>query len=316
MLVKAKNHNNNSMQNPSTEDMKNKPTYFTTTDKTEISIMKQNYVASVGAEDAERLSLQHEIFSKGTSNFLRRLNVCKGMNVLVVGCGGGDETIMIAKIVGETGRVTGIDINAEQIKVAQGRLDREKINNVSLINMPLEHLNTNKKEYDLVFCRMVLVHIKNPQNAIRIMYNSVKKGGTLACEEPDINSCFTIPKSKAFDMHIKLLSDFLIMNGCDPDLGSNLYNIMLKLHATNIDINISQPVITSSRLKRAVLLSAQSCKPQYQDSGLARNDDLEKMLKDIEKEVVNNSELVVVQVRMIQISVEKPDGVKMLNAKL
>jgi 2-polyprenyl-3-methyl-5-hydroxy-6-metoxy-1,4-benzoquinol methylase len=83
---------------------------------------RSHYVASVGNDDKERLSIQHDSFSKGTEEFLKEIDIREGMNILVVGCGGGDETVTIAKKVGASGRVTAIDISPEQIKIAQEKI--------------------------------------------------------------------------------------------------------------------------------------------------------------------------------------------------
>jgi len=67
------------------------------------------YIAKTGSEARERLSLQHRVFSPGTQTLLEMANFQPNMRVLVVGCGCGDETIMIAKQLNETGKIIAID---------------------------------------------------------------------------------------------------------------------------------------------------------------------------------------------------------------
>jgi len=56
-----------------------------------------------------------------TEDVLRRFGIERGMRILDLGCGAGDASLRIAKLVGPTGLVVGIDESAELIDVAQRR---------------------------------------------------------------------------------------------------------------------------------------------------------------------------------------------------
>jgi ubiquinone/menaquinone biosynthesis C-methylase UbiE len=260
-----------------------------------------HYVASVGKDDKERLSIQHESFSKGTNEFLARLNIAEGMSVLVVGCGGGDETAMIAKRVGNTGKVTAIDISPEQIGIAQELITKEKLTNVTLSVLPAEKLPEINEKFDVSYCRMVLVHISDPKKVLQLMSDRTKDNGIIACEEPDISSCFSIPESPSFSKHIKLLCEFMKRRSCDPDLGSKLYKIFREIGFSNIHMNFFQPAITNKRLQLAAPLSANSCKEQYISLGLLTETEADEMIEQIKKELVEREDSLLGQCRMTQI---------------
>jgi SAM-dependent methyltransferase len=218
-----------------------------------------------------------------------------------VGCGGGDETVMIAKKVGVTGRVTAIDISAEQIGIARENIKNEKLTNVDFKVLAAEDLNELKEKFDLAYCRMVLVHVKNPKIVLQYMKNCVVNNGLVACEEPDISSCFSVPKSEAFEKHIHLLCEFIKKNDCDPDLGSKMYKIFHDIGFSQIDICFFQPAITDKRLRLAAPLSAKSCKPQYVALGLITESKADNLIHQITKEVVDPEHVLLGQCRMTQI---------------
>jgi cyclopropane fatty-acyl-phospholipid synthase-like methyltransferase len=56
-----------------------------------------------------------------TENVLYRSPIKRGSHVLDLGCGVGDASFLIAKLVGPTGLVVGVDESAEVIDVAQRR---------------------------------------------------------------------------------------------------------------------------------------------------------------------------------------------------
>jgi len=213
-----------------------------------------------------------------------------------------DETVLIANKVGSTGKVTAIDISPEQVQVAMERMAAEKLKNVRLMVLNVEDLENIKEQFDLVYCRMVLVHVVNPKNILEKMLARVKTKGKLACEEPDISTCFTIPSSKAFDKHINLLCEFLRKKGCDPDLGSKVYKIFNDIGCSNVKITFSQPAVTDENGKMAALLSAKNCGPQYISAGLATKEEVEIMISSIESEVVKTKAVMMGQCRMSQVS--------------
>ena len=59
---------------------------------------QSNYVVAVGQTDKERLAIQHQTFAAGSEKFLNSLPVISGTNVLIVGCGAGDELFIIGKM--------------------------------------------------------------------------------------------------------------------------------------------------------------------------------------------------------------------------
>lgn len=268
---------------------------------------KPHYVASVGNDDKERLAIQHECFAEGTADFVRRINITEGMHVLVVGCGGGDETVMIAKRVGKTGSVTAIDISNEQIEIAREKVKREKLTNITLRVLAAEDLGELVDKYDVVYCRMVLVHVSDPKIVLRLMYERVKVYGIVACEEPDISTCFSVPKSDAFIKHINLLCDFMKRSGRDPDFGSKAYQVFREIGFSDINLNFSQPAIIDKRLQLAAPMSAKSCKPQYIALGLVTELEANSIIAQIEKDIIESENTLLGQCRMMQIYGIKKD---------
>lgn len=56
-----------------------------------------------------------------TEEGLRQAGIKRGMHVLDLGCGTGDASLLIAKLVGPSGLVAGVDRSAEAIDLAQRR---------------------------------------------------------------------------------------------------------------------------------------------------------------------------------------------------
>lgn len=101
----------------------------------------------------------------------------KGMHVLDVGCGSGAITKGIAERVGETGKVIGLDINAELIAI--GKQKFEAITNLSFVNQSLFEFNPEQK-FDLIVSARTLQWLSNPMDALVTMKAMLKPGGILS----------------------------------------------------------------------------------------------------------------------------------------
>jgi ubiquinone/menaquinone biosynthesis C-methylase UbiE len=100
-----------------------------------------------------------------------------GLRVLDVGCGTGSISNDIAKRVGPTGHVTGID-NTEKF-IVSGIEKYKATSNLKLIHEDLFNYNTDES-FDLIVSARTLQWMSNPLDAIKKMKSLLKPGGVLS----------------------------------------------------------------------------------------------------------------------------------------
>lgn len=109
-----------------------------------------------------------------------------GMRVLDVGCGRGDISLLVASLVGSTGKVVGIDSDEAALEFARNRFVEQKQENVLFSKVDLNDYNPlNIGQFDAIVGRRVLMYLKDPTKTIACLANSLRPGGIIAFQEHD-----------------------------------------------------------------------------------------------------------------------------------
>src|SRR5215216_60258 len=135
-----------------------------------------HYVIRGGEEGRARLRVVSRVLWPTTFALLNLAGIKPGMACLDVGCGSGDVTLEMARLVGPTGRVIGIDMDTTKMQLAQQEADQEANINVKFYALDIAHLDY-EGEYDLVYARFLLTHLREPVHALQRMIKAAKPGG-------------------------------------------------------------------------------------------------------------------------------------------
>jgi ubiquinone/menaquinone biosynthesis C-methylase UbiE/DNA-binding transcriptional ArsR family regulator len=95
------------------------------------------------------------------------------------GCFEGLFTIPAAKIVGEKGKVYGIEVAPNALEKLKAQVDQEKLTNIVLINGFSEKTTLESKSVDVVFFGAVLYEMYNPMKSLMNAYSMLKDTGKL-----------------------------------------------------------------------------------------------------------------------------------------
>ena len=143
--------------------------------------MKENRYLAKDSPDAferKRLALLTKVADPITIRRLNEIKVGPGWRCLDVGAGDGSIAHWLAHRVGPRGRVVATDLNPRFL-VDHG-LPNLEVRRHNILEDDLETAH-----YDLVHCRVVLMHLPDPIKALRRLVNAVRPGGWLLVEEAD-----------------------------------------------------------------------------------------------------------------------------------
>ena len=108
------------------------------------------------------------------------LGLKPGMTVADVGAGFGAWTMRFARALGPTGRVYATDIGAAQLAALRDVTERERLNNVTVIEGAVNSTNLPALCCDAILIRDAYHHLTQPEAVIRSLAGALKPGGRLA----------------------------------------------------------------------------------------------------------------------------------------
>ena len=134
------------------------------------------YLLGRAASEIDRLRLQAEIYAPHSEHLFALAGVGPGMRVLDIGCGAGDVTMAAARLVGPSGSVIGVDLDADVLELARARAAEAGLGNVSFVRATLPDVAL-AEPVDALIGRLVLIHLTDPVDAVRRLTGLVRPGG-------------------------------------------------------------------------------------------------------------------------------------------
>ena len=135
---------------------------------------------SSAADGWARWAAVRDALVPATEKMLDIAAIVPGSRVLDIGCGSGEQTIMAAKRVGETGHVLATDIAAPMIADTTKSVGAAGVRNVSTRVCSAEALAESSEKFDAAISRFVLMLIPDPVAAARAVLGVLRPGGTFA----------------------------------------------------------------------------------------------------------------------------------------
>jgi len=124
-------------------------------------------------------------FNSMTERLLVDAGITSGMRVIDIGCGSGEVSLLLARLVGEGGQVLGIDRDAQSLTTARERAHDQNRHNVSFLQCELSEPVPGLVQFDAIVGRRVLMYLPNPVDAIRCLITALRPSGVVVFQESD-----------------------------------------------------------------------------------------------------------------------------------
>jgi SAM-dependent methyltransferase len=179
------------------------------------------------SEEAKRLEKQGQFLAPLTRRLLEDAGITAGMKVLEVGCGAGDVTLLLAKLVGPDGYIVGVDSNPVILETAWKRVRAAGLSNVSLVSGDIGTTALDDN-FDAVVGRLILVHIQDRVAVLRRVSTHVRLGGLVVFQEPDhTHPISTLPRARLFEQAWNWWLEAMRRAGLERQMGLKLFGVFL-----------------------------------------------------------------------------------------
>ncbi|MBT8327319.1 MAG: methyltransferase domain-containing protein [Bacteroidia bacterium] len=206
---------------------------------------QNEYILGTNEEELHRLGLQHQIWASEAHLGWSKAGFNVGQTILDLGCGPGFCTKELAYIVGDKGKVIGVDKSENYIQFLQKTAELHSIP-IDAIHSDFNNLLLESNSLDAMYCRWALAWISNPTEILQKVLSALKPGGKMVIQEYfDWSTHQTQPSTPALSKAIAAcLQSFKEQEG-DIDVGREVPQMLesmgMKILSTRIMAKLANP---------------------------------------------------------------------------
>jgi ubiquinone/menaquinone biosynthesis C-methylase UbiE len=251
---------------------------------------------ALGYTDVEqdRLIRQAAIIAPIAERFFREAGIGPGQRVLDLGSGMGDVSMLVARLVGASGEVVGIERDATSIERAEARVAAANLRNVNFLNTDVNNIVTDEP-FDAAVGRFILMFLPDPISVLRSVAGLVRPGGVLAFQEPSWTVMLALgARLPLWSRTRHLIHEILLRSGANPEMGLALYSIFQEVGLPAPKMHLEMPLGSDADFIRLTSDLLGSLRPLAEQHGVSLEDlgDLDTLPHRICAEIVTTNTVV------------------------
>lgn len=193
----------------------------------------EDYPLPSSEAESERLERQAGLY--GGAEFLDPFLDAGPREILEIGCGTGVFARHAASRLPGS-RVIGLDM--DRARLAYARRQGAGQPNLAFEQGDLYAMPFDGGRFDLVFCRFVLVHAKDPTRAIEEMARVTRPGGRVVAYDMVHDGIWFSPEKPAFAKLLRAALDVLRERGMEPNQGLHLAPAMIRAGLGDVGVRV------------------------------------------------------------------------------
>lgn len=251
------------------------------------------YTLGRTSHETTRLIEQSRIYGESTRRLCKRAGIAKGMRVLEIGSGAGDVALTLAELVGPTGQIVGVDVNAEILETARQRATDAGLQHLEFIAGDARTLEFSDK-FDAIVGRFVLMYMADPREAFAKLITHLKPGGIAAFQEPEytLYPAFLHPETPLINQLITWILDVFEHSSAHLNTGIGLYQAFVDAGLPPPAMHLESPIGAEKTWAgyRYMATIFQSLLPLLETYGLATAEqvDVDTLAARIRQEVITS----------------------------
>lgn len=261
------------------------------------------YAIRGGERGYERLQLLARERWPSTAALLGRAGLASGMTTVDLGCGGGNVTMEIARLISPA-LATGIDMDEVKLGLAREAAIARGIANVEFRAMNL-HDWDESAAYDAVYARFVLQHLSQPVKMLRQMWKAIRPGGVVIVEDADFDGWVGYPPSSGLDFFLRSYAEVIRRSGGDHTLARKLYAYFMEAGIGRPDVQVTQPIYIDGEGKTLPWRTLEATADLIVAESIASQDEVDGALLELTR-LAQDRETLVLGPRIFQVWCRRP----------
>jgi len=232
------------------------------------------------ARERRRLHLLHDVYAGAGRRALVAAGLGPGMAVADFGCGLGLTTRMLADLIGPRGTVTGIDRDPVLLHQAE----QHRTANVSFVRRDVCRTGLPCESFDLVYCRLLLLHLPHPMDCLGEMRRLLRPGGILVVEESDLTTAMSVPPTDIDDFG-ELFARFAPTLGLDLSGARRLDRTVQSAGFADVHLERHQPALPPGEHRMLLKWNVEEAAAAFLDAGIVTHDALSRTLRNMQEAI-------------------------------
>jgi SAM-dependent methyltransferase len=163
------------------------------------------------------------------------------MRVLDIGCGVGDVSLLAARIIGRSGRVTSLDFDAGALETLRQRACSEEWSNIECVEGNVQDWKPSGR-FDAVIGRHILIHSKNPLQILERSAEMLQPRGLAVFHEYDFSVRHRAwPPTPLRERIIEVFQQFF-ERATVGNIGSRMWNLLVQAGFETPDCRVEYPM--------------------------------------------------------------------------
>ncbi len=209
----------------------------------------------------DRLIRQAARIAPCTERLFRGAGIDAGQRVLDLGSGVGDVSMLLARIVGPSGEVWGIERDAPSIARARARVAESGLRNVQFMKADVYQIESDKL-FDAVVGRFILMFLPDPTSVLRSLSRFLRPGGVLAFQEPTwIPMLAFAAGTPLWSNLLSTIHQIFLRSGVNPEMGPALYRIFQEIGFPPPAMHMETPLGSDANFLGLICDLLESVKP-------------------------------------------------------
>ena len=211
----------------------------------------------------------------------------EGSVVLEAGCGVGAQTVTLAKNSPNAAFIS-IDISGHSIAQAKSTVETQGLTNVRFQQGDIFNIQFKPASFDHIFVCHVLEHLPNPDQALTVLKDLIKDGGTITVIEGDHGSTYFHPHSDDAHAAIQCQVELQQRAGGNANIGRELYPLLtgggfaeVRVSPRMVYVDSSKPNLVEGFTKNTFTAMIEGVRTPALEAGIVEPEAFDKGIRDL-----------------------------------